>query len=95
MTGVKLEEMQSPESGGSCVPREWRGGVGTQARVAVPLAGALCAEWLQDEGERCLTGHPGKGGCSEGRRLGLPGTQGPAVEVQESFGGGDREQGDL
>lgn len=34
--------MQSPESEGSCVPWEWRGGEGIQALVAVPLAGALC-----------------------------------------------------
>lgn len=39
---MKLEEMQSPESEGSCVPWEWRGGEGIQALVAVPLAGALC-----------------------------------------------------
>lgn len=35
-----------------------------------------------------------KGGCSEGRRLELAGAQGPAVEVQVSFAGGDRDQGD-
>lgn len=34
--------MQSSGSGSSCVPWGWRGGVGIQARVAVPLVGALC-----------------------------------------------------
>lgn len=54
------------------------------------LQGLCAAEWLQDEGERCLTGHQGKGGSSEGKRLELAGAQGPAVEVQVSFGGGDK-----
>lgn len=44
------------------------------------LQGLCAAEWLQDEEERCLTGHQGEGASSEGRRLEL--RRGLRVEVR-------------
>lgn len=58
------------------------------------LQGLCAAEWLQDEGERCLD-TKGEVAVVRAGSWSWQVRRGLRVEVQVSFGGGDRKQGDL